>query len=409
MDIAGRAPPSLLRVLLLALDNWPGTARLPEALHRVGFQVGLVGCPDSFVALSGFLSSAALIEPRRNQRKRLAEICRAIDAFEPDCIVAADEKSSRLAHFLAASRPEMLSVSSQNALKRSLAGIGSLQAVETRHEVLRRAAALGINCPPNRKVESLRDALAFQAAHGGKVMLKRDHSFGGIGVLPCTTPAELRAAFNRLARSPTPLISFGGVRQTICRLLFGADRTEPSRITTSIESEIPGSPAFYTAVALDGRLLAGVSAEATMRHPQPTGPSTRVLLHHDAQMEASARRLIADFGFSGFCGLDFIRRPDGALALLEFNRRPTPIAHLGGLVGADLCEALHAGLCGAVPPEPDHNARQNVVLYPQDWLRAPAADDRDDQFCDIPRDEPAILAATQARIAKAHASRPPNR
>src|SRR5262249_11527715 len=102
-------------------------------------------------------------------------------------------------------------------------------------------------------------------------------------------------------------------------------------------------------------------------------------------------------GFTGFCGLDFIRRPDGTLVFLEFSARMMPVIHLGKLIGADLCGTLFAELNGGSVRPTALQGQARVALFPQDWRPDPLCARRD-VHCDIPRDDPSLVAGLSADL-----------
>jgi len=384
------------RLLLLALNNWVGPARLPGALRDAGFEVGLLSEPGNVAAQSRHVDRHFPVSVARIRHGRLRPVWRAIEAFAPDFIVPVDDGAVRLAQHLADAK-------ASPALRRSLGDAAWFAQRGSRARMQVFAAGAGLTCPANAVPHDLQDALAFGALHGWPIFLKRDHGSGGLGVRLCPDAAATQAAFTELNPaghrpwSPRGLWRRG---RTLARLaLFGPDPLVwPEDAGISVEAGVSGQPAFHTAVALNGRYLAGISAEVEAFHPHPTGPSTRVRLHHDSEMEMAARRLIGALGYSGFCGLDFIRRADGTLVFLEFNQRPTPVAHLGAMIDADLCAALFSALAGQECPNMASALQARVALFPQDWVRDPRASDREGLTADFPSDDPALLAALSARI-----------
>jgi hypothetical protein len=265
------------------------------------------------------------------------------------------------------------------------------------------ASRLGIPCPAYERIDASREAIAFAGRHGWPVFLKRDHTYGGQGVARCADAAAVRAAYRSFSRGHRLWSPHGLWRRARRWTASLMRRVNPlaQPIGTqgiAVEAAVPGQPAFYTGVALEGRVLAGIAAQVEVFHPQPAGPSTRIRLRHDGEMEAMAGRLVEALGHSGFFGLDFIRHPDDGLAFLEFNGRPTTAVHLGGLMSADLGAALFAALVGKAAPPPQRAGEARVALFPQDWIRAPRASDRTGLHLDIPRDDPALLAALIRRL-----------
>jgi hypothetical protein len=372
--------------LLIATDNWYGSPRLPAVLKDAGFAVGLLSTPGTIASASSAVERLFPLSSGRPTQIPMA--WEAIDAFAPDFMVPGDEQAVRLmralAHSpLASSRPAALAV-----LRRSLPA--RLGQVLGRTQMLDVAASAGIECPAHTSVRSVRQALAFFEKHGGPVFLKRDGTAGGNGVRQCDDAASLRVAFAQLTNTDhSPWSPEGALRR--CRQFFrGIGMGQDPGM--SVEAAVPGQPAFHTAVALNGKWLGGISAEVD-EFQRPTGSSTRVRLHVEEAMDEAARRLTAVVGYNGFCGLDFIRRPDGGLTFLEFNWRPTPVTHLGRLVGRDLAVALFSALTGEPSPALPAASSVKVALFPQDWLRDPFSHDRGAYHADIPVDDPSLLAA----------------
>src|SRR5476651_1898878 len=388
------------RALLLLLDNWHGVARLPAALHDAGFEVGLVSEPHFFAAKSRYVDRHFPISVRELRRGRLKSVWQAIEDFAPTFFIPADEYSVRFAQFvLTHSERLKLSAKIRQLLDFSVAKLSTPSLIGHRARMLDFAEKLGFDCPRHRIVNNLREATEFADRHGWPVYLKRDHSSGGYWVKECASSSDLAEAYGYLKGEDSSAWSINALRRLpkhIARsFVFRASPIAVGAADTaiSIETAVPGAPAYHTAVALQGRWLAGISAEVEDYYPRPTGPSTRVRLHGDHAMDEAARTLVAALSYSGFCGLDFIRRPDGRLTFLEFNARPTPVAHLGGLIGADLCAALRQALDGNHAPLPPPSGEKRVALFPQDWRRPSAAGYGDNLYLDIPRQDPALLDA----------------
>jgi hypothetical protein len=388
-------------VLLILLDNWHGVARLPAALHEAGFEVGLVSEPHYIAAKSRFVDRHFPISMHDVRRGRLQSVWQAIDGFAPGFLIPADEYAVRFVQFVL-SHPRRAGVSSRvrELLEHSTGGQHTVpNPIGRRGRMLDLAASLGLDCPAHQVVQSLAEASAFADRHGWPVYLKRDHSSGGYWVKQCADEAALEAAYRYLTGADNSAWSLGRIHRLpkdLARsVVFRANPTAlpPRETAISVEASIPGEPAYHTAVALEGRWLAGISAEVEDYYPRPTGPSTRVRLHADTAMDKAAGTLISALAYSGICGLDFIRRPDGGLTFLEFNARPTPVAHLGGLIGADLGSALYSALGGGPASQPPPGADVRVALFPQDWRREASSDHRKHLHLDIPRNDPALIDA----------------
>jgi hypothetical protein len=382
------------------MDNWHGVARLPAALRKAGFDVGLLSESYFIAAKSRYVDRHFEISMRDLRRGRLDPVWKAIEDFAPDFLVPADEFAIRFVQFVLA-RPHLPGMSPKTKLliERSIGKGVTPNPIGRRARMLDLASSVGLACPEHQAVRSLSDASDFANRHDWPVYLKRDHSSGGYWVRQCNDAASLADAYLYLAAEDRPVWSLGDLHLLPKRLarsvVFRANPMALPRgeIAISIEASVSGQPAYHTAVALGGRWLAGISAEVEDYHPRPTGPSTRVRLHGDAAMNDAASKLIGALNYSGFCGLDFIRGPDGGLTFLEFNARPTPVTHLGGLVGVDLCMALRRAIADEGPAPAVPTAEARVALFPQDWRRTPASLDRGGLHLDIPRCDPALLDA----------------
>jgi hypothetical protein len=388
------------RVLLIAFEDWYSTARLPHMLRSAGFEVGILSEAGNFAAQSRHIAHRFALDVPATTQGKLRSVLAAIDQFEPELLVPGDERAVRLLHFLDETQQ---TPALERLLRRSLGPSESSRHVGERIWMRALASRLGIPGPAYERINTSREAIVFASRHGWPVFLKRDHTYGGQGVACCADAAAVRTAYKSFSRGHRLWSSHGLWRRA--RRWTGSltRRVNPFAQPAgtqgiSVEAAVAGQPAFYTGVALDGRMLAGVAAEVEIFHPPPAGPSTRIRLRHDGEMEGMAGRLVEALGHSGFFGLDFIRQPNGRLAFLEFNGRPTTGAHLGVLMSADLGMALFAALTGKAVPEPQRATEARVALFPQDWIRAPRANDRTGWHLDIPRDDPALLAALVRRL-----------
>lgn len=388
------------RVLLLLLDNWHGVARLPAALRDADFEVGLASEAYFFAAKSRFVDRHYPISTQAIRLGKLQLVWDAITDFAPDFVIPADEHAVRFVQFVLAEGKRFgLPEAVRRVLQRSVGHVPDPNPIGRRWRMLELAAALGFDIPVHAVAPSLAEAAQFAERNGWPIYLKRDHSSGGYWVRRADNNAELVEAYFYLSGTNRPILSAEGLAGLPKRLLKTyVFRNSPitlpkSEMTITVEARVTGEPAYHTAVAVKGQYLTGISAEVDDFYPKPTGPSTRVRLHGDREMERIAAGLAKALGFTGFFGLDFIRRPDGGLTFLEFNARPTPVAHLGGLIGADLCQALHGALDGAEPPVAPSTAQVSVALFPQDWRRTEGAVDRSGLILDIPRSDPSLLEA----------------
>ncbi len=93
----------------------------------------------------------------------------------------------------------------------------------------------------------------------------------------------------------------------------------------------------FCALCEDGEPLATMVARRLRQHPPEFGrASTYVETVEAADLEAPARRLLAEIGFSGLAELEFKRDPrSGELKLLDFNARTWGYHTIAGEAGVD--------------------------------------------------------------------------
>jgi hypothetical protein len=395
-----------VRVLLVALEGWYSTARLPGALARAGFEVGILCEPGSLAGRSRYVTQKYRLDVPALHRGRIESVVASLAAFAPDLVVPGDERGLRILGFLLKS-PELQKRSDlRRVIEHSIGRFCRNGHGGERLATLDLAESLGIAVAKHARAGGFQDVLAFGRQQGWPLYLKRDHTYGGQGVHFCLDATVAKMAHDELSRGHRLDTLHGLWRRArrFCETLRNGHDPLALPIGVggiSVERGVPGAPAYYTGVAIGGRVLAGFSAEVLAFEP-PNGPSTRVSLHRDAEMDRAASRLVEALGFAGFFGLDFIRRPEGDLVFLEFNGRPTTVCHLGGLVSADLCAALFAAETGraaqiAVSSAPTP-AEARVALFPQDWIRDAMANDRHHFLLDIPGDDPPLLEGLNQRL-----------
>ena len=183
--------------------------------------------------------------------------------------------------------------------------------------------------PPYAVVSSLAEAEAFAGDRGFPMVLKRRYGFAGQGVAVCADRSELDRAFTELAKADTlDFERFGDVRFLV-------------------QAYVAGSVVSRSSVAWQGSELAGTTREKLIKNPPQTGPATVVRFFHQPEVARFSAALTKGFGMTGFFGIEYIvDDSDGRAYLLEVNRRVTPGASTGELVGVDLCAALHAQMTG---------------------------------------------------------------
>jgi hypothetical protein len=381
-------------VLVVALEAWFSSARMPGALHDAGFRTIVLCTPASPLRRARGID--ALIEIERGEVA--AALAAANARRRPAWIVPADEQALYALHRLARGADAELTA----AIRRSLGVPACDGETVTKRRVNEAAAALGITVPRQAVAETPAAAFAFARVVGYPVVLKKEHTFGGMGVLACRDDAALLTAWYRLqaSRRLGRLLARagGGVAHALAPLRRRlADRLGAALL---VQPLIAGKPAFHAFVAQRGAVLAGMSAIAEANHPAPFGASSVVRFVDHPAMAQAAAALSAALGLSGFGGIDFIlEATTGEPHLLELNPRLTPICHLGQRVGADLCAALFAAASGQPTPTPAPIAERVVALFPNELQRDAGSTWLASAHHDVPWDDPGLLAAPEAKLA----------
>ncbi len=411
------------RILLVAVADWFGPTRLPRALKLAGFEVGILADPAGLLALSRHVDYRFSLDVRNLRMGVIGPVVRAILAFHPRFVVPCDEAAAHLLQNMALAWDGARAPGGQfrvamppivrETLLRSLGEARTFPVRSSRPLARRMAAGLGIPAPPSAPVPYLQVAKGFARDNGWPVVLTREGRTGGDRVRVCYDLDELRASYADLTYTEPPRRGLGwALRYAWHSVATGlhviGDLTQPLQDGPQLAIEImpPGRPASYSAVSLDGRWLGGFAAVSERVYPPNSAASSAVRLVNDPGMTDAARKLVGRLGFSGFSGLDFRHdEATGKLWFLKFNPRPTPLTHLGGFAGGDLCAALLAASTNAHPVPPTKFREATVALFPQDWIRDPDAEDRGTDIADLPVDDDRLTTALMAMAALARLRR----
>lgn len=387
-----REPP--LRVLIVTVKHWwLGVSRLPMALHQAGFSVA-AWCPDeTFVARSGGIARHFRWDASANWRQELGRI---FEEWRPHVIIPADET---IAVFLRTQARRSAWFSARDrALRRVLHdSLGDPQrgaALDGKIGLQRLARSLGIATPDDRAVADLADAQRTAAGLGFPLVLKDEFAAGGTGVKICENAAALDTAWRDLdAHTKAP-----SLRDRVRLWLKHPGRGPAKR--RSVQRFIRGRPAFHAVLAWQGRRLGGITAVVEVAHPPVTGPSCVVRLCELPEVSQACSALIAHTRISGLAGFDFmIEDGTGRAYILECNPRPTPVSHLGGLVGNDLCALWRDALLDRpVAPAKPVTADRLLAFFPQELLRDAQSPYLARAHLDFPTNDPQLLSALRERF-----------
>lgn len=384
-----------LRVLLFAIQSsHPGSCRLPKVLQEAGFCVGVLALKGSLIHATRYIDSKFMLRARRFEPIIRHGIESAFKKFAPDIIVPCDELAAAIVnHWVGKGTGEGRTLSPQllQCLERSLGAAGDLPQRASKAETLAKAREIGVLCPRETVVKDFLACEKAAAEYGYPVVLKLSHGDAGCGVRICRTREELKGAFGSFrqtqSRSGTML------RRLMKRDWFG------SRLDILVQEHVAGLPGMSCASAVGGTTVSVLTGLVDRKSSQ-TGPASVTRLADQPSIVDATKRMIEAFGASGFVSFDFIIDDNGQAWLLECNPRPTPMLHLGPLVGVDLAGALFRALRdGPCEPACEVPAGEQVVsFFPQEWVRDPSSPSLQAAYHDVPWDDPTLLAAIMAKL-----------
>jgi predicted ATP-grasp superfamily ATP-dependent carboligase len=345
-------------------------------LNRAGFEVASLAFPGALIAHSRHVSVHFKLPELASDEQLLFALAAALEQYDPRFLIPGDDSAVELAHALACNLEQYSSQVGRlrDCLTRSLGdskGYSSVQSRERLHEL---AQGIGARVPAQSVVVGIDAALAFAAQHGFPVVLKKENSCAGFGTQICRDAAAISRAFAYFASR-----------------MSGGDAENP---VITVQRYITGPTAMRALLAYDGHVVAGLTAIKVETHPAPTGPSTVVRFTEHPEMTRTAEMVVEALGIAGFASFDFIiEDATDAAYLIELNPRVTPICHLGGAFGPDLCGALWERLTGQPPRVtiPSSSLR-TVALFPQEWIRAIESSYLGTAHHDVPWDDPGLCA-----------------
>jgi hypothetical protein len=360
------------RILLVGLLPGLGGMHLPRHLARVGFHVFFAGTEACMTSRSGLIRERHAWEPAEKGFS-FTPFYDCVTRIRPDWVVPLDELASarlqEVGRGTSHGREPAFPRGMVDFVRRCLGdpqGFGFTRVRSGFHAAATRAA---VAAPAQEDVAGAESLIAFAAAHGYPVILKRERSMGGAGVFVLESEAA--------------------VREICGRQKVGAGGT-----AWVVQSFVPGQLGMHAVFADRGRVVAQLSAvQLRRRSARVTAPSSVVRLCRHPAMAAACAAYVAATGASGFHGWDFQLEENGKAVMIEHNPRPISISHLGGLLGDDLCAALatRCGLPGAVVSPVDHEPV--VTLFPDEWRRDPNSPMLHGPYHDAPWDDPALFAA----------------
>jgi hypothetical protein len=370
-------------VVLIATGNWWAlAARIAIAIARNGWTVA-AACPAhsplSYVKGMGEVLPLNAIAPR-------ASLIAAIRKVRPDLIVPCDDRTVFLLHEIHALYPDL-----RQMIERSLGHPDGFPILESRDDLQRVAAELGIRVPRGFAVDSAVQAAERFADLAQGAVLKLDGTYGGEGVSIVSSSREAAAAFRRAQSTLSALTA--AKRAVINRDPYAYwTWRRKARARVTLQEYILGTPANIMVACWQGEVLAQVSVEA-LSCQGATGAANIVRRIERPEFAAAASALAARLKLSGFFGLDFMIERDSDLAyLIEMNPRCTQLGHLQFPDQDNLASALCARVTGRPSvPSPLAIREAAIAFFPQAWRWQPGASEWTSAFHDIPWGEEALI------------------
>ena len=380
-----------LALLVSTATDWLGTARMPYALYKAGFEVLLLTPRNSLTEKSRFVTRIRHLPDHATATDWVLAFAATVETNSPALVLPGDDMAFRLLQMLVLSPPRELSFELHLELAkliRSSLGDPAYYRTSVDKTLLPAAAeALGVRVPSYAIVSTPEEAERMLGAVDGPLVLKRGYGFAGQGVAICSSREELQRAFSDFARADA------------------ADLEPATGVRLLAQAYVPGRIVYYGIAAWKGLLLAGFAMDKLVVNPEPTGPATVVRYYRAPEIRDFAERLVGGFGISGLLHLDCVSHErTGEAYLLEINRRIGPGTFRGALVRVDMCAALRAALDGLPSPSrSDLEDGESGVManFPQEWLRDPESHYLRDYPVDVPWEEPELI---EAMLALGHSS-----
>ncbi len=347
-------------VLLITTMEWPFSAQLAGAFTAVGARVEALCSKGSMLSLS--------CHPQRFHRYQPlspdSSLKRAIAQGRPDLVIPCDDLAAEL-------------------VTRVTGGPN----LSDRHDFLTRAGRVGAPAQSLAVTDEggVNDAIR---RYGLPLVLKCDHSWGGAGVVIAATRQDALAAFHRFHRTSRLRDLARFIRRKETHFLSRA--LLPVTPAVSVQPFIDGHPATSSIACWKGEVVAANHFDVLVTS-ESTGPGCVVARRDCPLMENAAAVIAKDLNLSGLFGLDYVRDRAGKVHLLEINARATPTAHL--MLKQDLPAALLQAASLDARPRPPVTPKNEVAIFPREWMRDPASPWLKDAYHDVPWDDPQVVQA----------------
>lgn len=379
-----------LKILVIATQKSALAARIAITLADVGFHVA---------ALTPYGHPVRRSRKVRNHFTYcrwfwLKLTMRALVRWSPAFIVCADDQAVRRLqrlHQRMSSDNDKVRSDTRKLIELSLGAAVSFPVASNKSEFLLRAANEGLRCPRTIVIPATGSPRPLPPDATYPIVVKADHSFGGICVRIVNTDAALRSAVWELQTPP----GWHGLLRRFVGAILGLVAVGPltSRLrrTICLQNYVHGRPGNRAVLCWRGKVLAGISVEAA-EVKTLHGPASVVRVIDHPEMESAANHMVRCLNLSGFIGFDFILDPSNQAWIIEMNPRVTPICHLSIMDGTNLPAVLYSHLSGQrPPPRAAPFTSELIALFPDELIRSPSSEYLRRCRHDVPWSEPEVM------------------
>lgn len=380
-------------IVITTIRELPLSGQIVRALARVGFRVATLSPPKSIIRTV----QAAQCHFEFQRWAPIKSFVGAIDAWSPDLLFFADDRSVQIAHdvHLRMSRsprdPDAARIA--RLIEASLGEPAGFDQAVNRSKLITLAQTMGLRCPDTVVVPDPSKLESALQSIGLPVVLKADETSGGSGVRIVATTQEAQQAYCELAvPNNWPRALRRSLGELSVRPLL--DLVTGRRRTVALQQEITGRPANRALACWKGKVLAAVNVEA-LEVMYKNGPATVIRIIDNLEMSATTDALVARLGITGLCGFDFMVDKAERAWLLEMNPRVTQICHIPFGDGVDLAAAMYCAITGAASSSASgmRGATTPIPLFPGAWLLGQNAAHGSRGYDDVPWDEPEFASA----------------
>ena len=270
--------------------------------------------------------------------------------------------------------------------------------VRNRASLLALAESLQILTPQTAPLSSKQEAARYANSWSYPAVVKRDGTYGGLGVAVVNSPRELLKVYGQLQRNVSVLASLK--RRLVdddVLAFFRPGTLLPQGIC--LQNFVAGTPANAMYSCFRGKLLATLQVR-TVFAQDAKGSAVIVERIDDKRIEDAGRKMAEALSLSGFMGLDFLLESGtGRPYLLEMNPRATQLGHipLGDTSNyGTLADALWCGWTGNTLPRPAPAGRlakppRRIAFYPKALSLAPDSSLLASAWLDRPDEEPDLV------------------